>query len=213
MTTRPTHALDLFEDERAGSIYRTAAQMIYEKGFASTSMSEIAEAVELTKPGLYYYVGGKKELLFAIMSFAMDLLDHEVVAKAEAFEDPRGRLRTIVAEHARLLTHEPGAVAILIDEVSGLSETQRREITARKRRYFDLVRDTLDELKAKGEMRAVDTTVAAFSLLGMVMWISRWYTSGGRLGGAEVVRDLAEIALGAVVDPHSQISPPSALKG
>ncbi|MEM8997548.1 MAG: helix-turn-helix domain-containing protein, partial [Acidobacteriota bacterium] len=105
----------LFDDERAGRIYRTAAQMIYEKGFAATSMNEIAEAVELTKPGLYYYVKGKKELLFAIMGFAMDLLDVEVVAPAQEESDPEARLREIIRRHARLLTHEAGAVAILID--------------------------------------------------------------------------------------------------
>ena len=94
----------LFDDDRAGEIYRTAAQMIYEKGFGSTSMNEIAEAVQLTKPGLYYYVKGKKELLFSIMNFAMDRLDEEVVGPAREIADPQERLRWIVRQHARLLT-------------------------------------------------------------------------------------------------------------
>ena len=74
----------LFDGERAGAIYRTAARMIHEQGFDATSMSQIADAVQLTKPGLYYYVKGKKELLFAIMGFAMDFLESEVVRPAEA---------------------------------------------------------------------------------------------------------------------------------
>lgn len=211
MTTRPSHPPTLFQDDRAGNIYRTAAQMIYEKGFDATSMNEIAEAVELTKPGLYYYVKGKKELLFAIMSFAMDQLDRNVVEPAKQIADPRRRLETIVAEHARLLTHEPGAVAILIDEVGGLPDEQRRAITRRKRSYVDLLRGTLDELKGRGELRAIDTTVAAFSLLGMVMWLARWFLSDGRLTSEEVVRDVTTIALGAVLEPRpSQPEQPQA---
>lgn len=197
----------LFNDERAGAIYRTAAQMIYENGFDATSMSQIADAVHLTKPGLYYYVKGKKELLFAIMTFAMDLLEREVIRPAEKIADPAERLRAIVAEHARLLTHEKGTLAILIDEVDGLSEKYRQEIVARKRRYLDFVRSTLEELRQAGRLRDVDTTVAAFSMLGMVMWLARWYSADGRLASSEVVRDVTEIALGGLLcEPEPGIS-------
>lgn len=191
--------LALFDDQRAGNIYRTAARMIYEKGFDATSMSEIAEAVQLTKPGLYYYVKGKKELLFSIMSFAMDLLEEQVVKAASAVDDPEERLRVMVSEHARLLTQDTQAVAILIDEVSALNPLQQEEITKRKRAYFDLLRDTLDTLKEHDKLRAVDTTVAAFSLLGILMWISRWYAGDGRLSREAVVDDITEIAVGAML--------------
>lgn len=195
----PADSLSLFTDERAGAIYRTAARMIYEKGFDATSMNELAAAVDLTKPGLYYYVKGKKELLYAIMSFALDLLDARVVAPATAESDPAARLETIVREHARLLTHEGGAVAILIDEVAGLAPEQREKIVERKRAYFDLIRDTLDALAAAGRLRAVDTTVAAFSLIGMVMWLSRWYAAEGRLSPSRVVADVTAIAVAGVL--------------
>ena len=195
----------VFDDERAGTIYRTAAKMIYEKGFAATSMNEIAEAVDLTKPGLYYYVKGKKELLFAIMNFAMDRLDEEVIGPAREIEDPGERLRIIVREHGRLLTHETGALAILIDEVRGLSEEQKQKITQRKRAYFDLLRETLEDLRQEGRLKSIDTTVAAFSLLGMVMWVSRWYDPGGPLDGDRVVQDLSEFAVaGLVREPSSE---------
>ena len=194
---------NLFNDTRSGVIYRTAAQMIYEKGFDATSMNEIAEALDLTKPGLYYHVKGKKQLLFSIMEFAMDLLDSKVVVPAKSIADPEQRLCAIIRQHARFLTHEAGAVAILIDEEGGLSAEQRREIVRRKRAYFELLRQTLGEIKAEGRLRPMDTTVAAFSLLGMVMWISRWYDPKGRLGSEQVVSDVTEIALGGMVLPAS----------
>ena len=206
-TKKATH---LFDDQRAGAIYRTAAQMIYEKGFDATSMNEIAEAVDLTKPGLYYYVKGKKELLFSIMSFAMDRLDEEVVGPAREIVEPEERLRIIVRQHARLLTREVGVLGILMDEVSGLSIEQKANITARKRAYFDLLRETLDELAADGRLQAVDTTVAAFSILGMVMWLARWYDAEGPLASDEVVRDLTEIAVAGILRRGAEESLPAA---
>ena len=201
-SVEPIKAASLFDDKRSGFIYRTAAQMIYEKGFDAISMNEIAEALDLTKPGLYYHVKGKKQLLYSIMSFAMDLLDTNVVEPAKAIADPDQRLRLIIAQHARLLTHEAGAVAILIDEDAGLSSDQREQIVRRKRAYFELLRDTLEEIKAQGRLRPSDSTVAAFSLLGMVMWISRWYDPQGRLDAEQVVHDVTEIALGGMVSPN-----------
>ena len=189
----------LFEDERAGNIYRTAARMIYENGFDATSMNAIAKAVDLTKPGLYYYVGGKKELLFSIMSFAMDLLEREVITPARGLEDPEERLRAIIRRHARLLARDTGALAILIDEVGGLTEEQRAVIVARKRRYLEFLRGTLDALREAGKLRNIDTTVAAFSLLGMVMWISRWYDADGKLTSDEVANDITHIAVGGML--------------
>ncbi len=200
----PIKTGNLFDDERSGPIYRMAAQMIYEKGFDAISMNEIAKALDLTKPGLYYHVKGKKQLLFSIMDFAMDLLDRQVVGPARAIADPYDRLRLIVTEHARLLTHEAaGAVAILIDEDSGLSSEQRQLIVKRKRAYLDLMRDTLEEIKTDGRLRPEDSTVAAFSLLGMVMWMSRWYDPRGRLDAEQVVQDVTEIALGGMVSPRT----------
>ncbi len=190
---------DLFEDDRAGHIYRIAAKLIHKQGFDATSMSAIADAAELTKAGLYYYVKSKKELLFKITSLAMDLLEKHVVEPARGVKEPLDRLRAIVLQHSYLLTHETGALAILTDEVAGLEPGDRKIIVARKRSDFDLVRSTLEELRSDGRLRAVDTTVAAFSLLGMVMWIARWYSAEGPLSRDRVAEDIAEIALGAVL--------------
>lgn len=200
----------LFEDERAGAIYRTAARMIYERGFDATSMSGIAEALGMTKPGLYYYVKGKKELLYSIMSFAMGQLDEYVIGPAQEIADPKERLQIIVRQHARLLTqqNEAGVLAILMDEVGGLSPEQKERIVARKRVYFDFVRTTLDELAAMDSLQPVDSTVGAFSILGMVMWISRWYQPDGRLSSEEVVSSITRIALGGLLRQGEGITAP-----
>ncbi len=202
---------NLLDDPRAQSIYRTAAQIIYTKGFDATSMNEIADAVQLTKPGLYYYVKGKKELLYTIMTLALNLLEEKVIRVARAIADPEERLRTIIREHARLLTHEAGTLAILIDEVAGLNEVQREEVVRRKRAYFDLLRGTLDQLVAEDRLRPLDTTVTAFSLLGMVMWIARWYKTGGRLESDDVVAQLDLILTGVMLRPEAAAKEPVCL--
>ncbi len=182
-------------NERLAEIYRTAAQIILRKGYDATSVNDIANALGMTKAGLYHYINGKKELLFDIMNFGLWELDVEVAAPARGISDPAKRLRFIVDAHARLVTRGQGAITILVDEVTALTPPQQRKITQSKRKYFDFLRDTLNELKAAGKMQDVDTTAAAFSLLGMINWLSRWFQPGGALNEEQAAEQIVKIAL------------------
>lgn len=162
------------EPNRLSEIYHTAARIIFEKGFDATSMNDIAEAVGITKAGIYHYIDGKKGLLFAINSYGLDLLDIQVITPARAIADPEERLRAIISNHIDLITSGNSHIAILVDEVAGLSPVHRRAIDRRRRAYLDFLRETLEQLKSEGKLKNIDVTVAAFSLFGMILWLSRW---------------------------------------
>jgi AcrR family transcriptional regulator len=191
-------------NERLAEIYRTAAQIILRKGYDATSINDIANALGMTKAGLYHYINGKKELLFDIMNFGLDELDEEVVTPAASIADPSARLRFIVASHARLVTRGQGAITILVDEITALTPAQNRKITRRKREYFDRLRELLNELKAKGNLQDLDTTAATFSLLGMVNWLSRWFRHDGSLTEDQVAEQMVRIALHGLLRAESQ---------
>ena len=194
------------DKDRLSEIYRVAARIICEKGFDATSMNDIAEAVGITKAGIYHHIPGKKDLLFRIMNFGMDSLDEQVISPAREVLDPEQRLRTIISNHVQLITSRStpqgnNPVTIIVDEVAGLTPTHRRKIDQRKRAYVDLVRETLEELRGEGKLPEVDVTTAAFSLLGMILWLSRWYNPGGRLGPEEIAEEITKIALGGLLRP------------
>jgi len=196
-------------EDRLAEIYKIAAQIICEKGFDATSMNDIAEAVGITKAGIYHYIPGKKELLFEIMSYGMDKLEHMVIAPARAIADPEERLRAIIANHCRVITggitpQGYNAVTIVVDEVAALTPAHRRKIVQRKRAYVDLVRNTLKQLKEEGKLKDVDITVGAFSLLGMILWLSRWYRPEGRLQPDQVGEELTKMALGGFLRPSAR---------
>jgi len=170
-----------------------------QKGYEGTSMNDIAEAAGLTKAGIYHYIRGKEELLFEIMTYAMDNLDQRIIAPAQELADPEQRLRAIVEGHTKSLLEGVGAITIVLEEMPALTAAHRRIIKARKRAYFDLIRQTLQELESQGKLRDVDLTTATFSLLGMILWISRWYRRDGKLSAEQVLRDYVEIATNGVL--------------
>lgn len=78
-------------------------------------MGDIAETVDLTKGGLYY-IKGKKALLYAIMNFALDLLEEKVMGAARAEDDPEKRLAALLGGYVQLVLDEPDSMAILVSE-------------------------------------------------------------------------------------------------
>lgn len=186
---------------RRAEICRTAAQLFRDRGFDATSVSDVARALGMTKAGLYHYFESKEALLFEIMTYGLDRVRDEVVVPVRAVRDPEERLYQIVMRHACIATHGRGAVAHLGDEIRALPPAARRQIEERMRLYVELVRGTLVELKVAGRLRDVDPTVATFSLIGMILWLPRWFRQDGRLTQQHVAKEIAKLALGGLLQP------------
>ena len=197
-------AIDPAPDPRRSEMYRTIAQLFRDRGFDATSVSEIARVLGLTKAGLYHHFDSKEALLFEIMMFGLDKVRDEVILPVRAIRDPEERLRQLIARHARITTRGHGAVAHLQDEIRALPPPARKQIEHRMRVYFDLVRDTLEELHAAGRLAPIDRTVATFSLIGMILWLPRWFRQDGRLTQDQVAENIANLALGGLIAPRAR---------
>lgn len=192
------------EPDRLAEIYRAAARIICEKGYDATSMNDIADAVGITKSGLYHHVSGKRNLLFSIMNFGLDSLEEQVITPARDIGDPEQRLRAIIVNHVHLITSRSdpqgnNPVSIVTDEVAGLTPAQRRKTDQRKRAYVELIKGTLQDLKAAGKLADIDLDAASYSLLGMILWLSRWYNPDGRLTPDQVSKEVTKMALGGLL--------------
>lgn len=181
---------------------RTAAQLFRDRGFDATSVSDVARALGLTKAGLYHHFESKEALLFEVMMFGLDKVRDEVLVPVRLIRDPEQRLRQFISRHARIATRGQGAVAHLGDEIRALPPAARREIERRQRVYLDLLRRTLAELKAQRRLQAIDPTVAAFSIIGMILWLPRWFREDGRLSQDEVADEIATMAVEGVLLPN-----------
>ena len=186
---------------RRARMCRTAAQLFRDRGYDATSVSDVARALGMTKAGLYHHFESKEALLFEIMMYGLERVRDEVIVPVRTVRDPEERLRQLIVRHARIATRGQGAIAHLGDEIRALPSSGRRQIERRMRIYFDLIRDTLVELKAARRLRDVDPTVATFGLLGMILWLPRWFRQGGRLDQEAVANEIANFALGGLLAP------------
>jgi AcrR family transcriptional regulator len=198
------------ETDRRKEIIARAAPILMSEGLA-ISMNELARRLHMTKPGLYYHFRDKQELLYAIMQRTMDWTHRMALEVTVSTSDNGERLRRIVREHAmgvaaydahRMAGRErTGARTMLVvDEVNALRPEDRRVITQSKRAYFELVRATVEQLQKERRLRrGLDVTVATFTVLGMAMWLTKWYEPSGRLSAEEVTGQIADMAVAAVL--------------
>ena len=197
-------------DSRRAEICRAAARIFRDQGFDATAMSDIARALRMTKAGLYHYFPSKEAMLFEIMTFGLERMDEEVIAPALVVRDPLARLRQMIVQHARIITRAEGVVAQLFHEQRALPAHMRKVVNDQERRSFHLVRDTLKEIRAAGQLRRdADISVAALSVIGMVQWLPRWFRPDGRLTIDQAARKIADLAFAAVLDPAGQPRRPS----
>ena len=195
---KPTKPRTATED-RSAKIFLTAAEIIYKKGFDATSMNDIAKKVNLTKAGLYYYTKGKVDLLYKIMDFAMECVERDIMEPCQDIADPEHRLQQIIRNHLMVIAETGGAITILIEEVEKLSSTQKRKIIDRNRRYLELVRTALRELKQQGRLRDLDVTVAALNMFATILGVARWWDPKGRLSNRRIADEVTNFVLAGLL--------------
>jgi TetR/AcrR family transcriptional regulator, cholesterol catabolism regulator len=171
-------------------ICRVAARIFYEKGYDGASMQDIAEAVHLTKAGLYHHVESKDRLLYEIMNYGMDILDETVLKKLESITDPREKLRQTIIGHIDLVVRERDLeITVILHENRSLKGLLRRKINARKRDYIHFLEHLISEVQRQtGGPPLISPRLAAFALLGIVNWLYQWYDVGGPIKEEELTQ-------------------------
>ncbi len=185
-TTRGTSASGA---DRFQTILETAARLICEKGYRGASLQDIASACGLTKAGLYHHCQSKEHLLFEIMSYGMDLFEQQVLDPVSSIEDPLARLRACMARNIVLVTETwSKEVTIILHEHATLTGDLQAQINARKKRYVHFLERGFRDAMDAGQIRPVEPKVAAFSFLGQVLWIYKWFRPDGPVS-AERLRE------------------------
>jgi AcrR family transcriptional regulator len=174
--------------QKLREICRIAARVFYEKGYDGASMQDIAEAVGLTKAGLYHHVGSKDRLLFEIMNYGMDILDETVLQKVKDIADPREKLRQTIIGHIDLVVRaRDQEITVILHENRSLTGPLRKKINARKKAYIEYLEGLIAQVQEQaGGKVLLSPHLAAFAVLGMVNWLYQWYRQEGPVKQAEI---------------------------
>lgn len=137
-------------------IIDTAQQIFIEKGFAGTSMSDIAATVGINRPTLHYYFRTKDKMFKAVFgSIVISLMPkiHDIIKLDIPFVD---RMGMVLDEYTELFTKEPYLPKFICGEIQ---RDVNHLLEAAKELQFDaalsLVKDTLLKEMEAGKIKKV----------------------------------------------------------
>ncbi len=165
---------------RRREIALAAGAVFYEKGYADTTISDIAECLEIDRATLYYYFTNKQDIFDDVVR---DVAEADVAFAEQVqsgSEAPLTKLRMIITglmssygEHYPLLyVYVRENLAAVGDDRSVWSEHMKRV----NRRYDTAVTAVVQEGLDDGTIRPLASArVLAFGVIGMVGWTNRWF--------------------------------------
>jgi AcrR family transcriptional regulator len=153
-------------------ILEQAALLFVEHGYHGLSMREIAEAVGVSKAGLYYHFADKEQLFVAVLNRCMDTLEAALAAALPTQASGsigiamaiRGILQAIFAQPPE----QRALMRVASSELGHLSAETRESFGKRYyRQFIGRIEATIRQGIALGELRDIEPHTATWILLGM----------------------------------------------
>ena len=178
------------------TVLEAAAKLFAQRGFGGTNLQDVADALGISRPALYYYFKSKEEILASLVEEVSVFLGHqatELAAKADF--NPSETLRQMVLSHARWLLEHGLEFRVVDRSEHDLPAATRRTHDKAKRALLDDFTRTIQRGIDLGHFRPVDAGVAAFSIIGMCSWTAWWFQPDGRVPLADVAKSIADLAV------------------
>ena len=185
----------LRDDPRA-QILQAAAKLFADKGYAASSLSELAAAMNYSKGAIYNYFGSKQEIYDAIIIFTLTGLYETGAAAVRDTDAPPERLQRFMIAHARFLADNYDSFVTMLVGFSGMANAELKDDALKLRDAHEgLLRAIIAAGIADGSFRAADPAVVGRAVLSLLSWMVRWFKPGGGKTADEVAQDYYDLIL------------------
>ncbi|GAP38717.1 TetR/AcrR family transcriptional regulator [Piscinibacter sakaiensis] len=167
------------------AVLRTAAQLFNEKGYAASTLEEVAERLGVSKPTVYYYVDSKDAILYECVKTGLEMLQQAVREVDAAGGSAYQKLLAAMHAYVDIVTQDFGMCVIRVGE-DPLPPAARQKLRRMKAGLDHEFRELIRQGIAEGSIADCDPKLAAFTLAGALSWIGRWYDPGGALDPAGI---------------------------
>ena len=164
---RPRNSERRSDLEPREEILHHAARLFSAKGLGATRLADIADAVGVKAPAIYYYFANLDAIVSHLLDYVVDESTAFATRSAAAGGTSSERLWALVEHHVRRLAEGPYDLWF----VAGMSDDDRARfpaVTATADRWRDVVTGLFEEGRDHGEFRAIDSRLVLAAVSGLV---------------------------------------------
>ena len=188
------------EASRRRAIEDVASDLFRQRGYAATSVRDIARALSMQGPSLYAHVTSKEDVLWAIVDRAAGRFENAAQLAEERAEarhpgDPAEAIAALVRAHVAVVTSDVGEASVFVHEWRSLGEERRAAVLARRDAYEARYRRRIADGIAIGVFGITDPAIAATVILGAINAVAAWYDPNGRLTAERVADHIVGLTM------------------
>jgi AcrR family transcriptional regulator len=192
--------------DRRRQITAAAITLIQERGYERVSVSDLAEAAELSVGGMYRHIKSKTDLLVMACEGVYGDLRERLVDAAAAEDDPADRLAAAMRLYLDACAENREPILLLYREYRSLPPDARQRFIDREGAIADVFGDLVRAGLRAGRFWACDPRVVAHDivLLGHLPALKGWALDD-RLPAAGLTDQQVELLLRTlVIPPHNR---------
>lgn len=175
------------------NILKRAAAVFARVSYESSTISDLAHAIGVSRGALYHYFPSKEAILCGILDDHLleflGMIDKALQSNRSAVEQLRAVTKAIVEFNAQ----SPDEQVLILNDLNQLAEDDRDRLKGLERQILDRLSDLLIRVDAAGKITAENKRVYTMMYLGIVNYTFAWYDPNGRVspaGYADLATDL-----------------------
>lgn len=184
-------------DGQREMILSHAAQLFAQRGYAGTSMNEVAAACGVSKATLYHYVIDKHDLAVRIAEEHVLRLEALVNDTLQAHADPEQRLHALIRGFGQEYAQAQNAHRVLTEDVRFLQNEDRQRVVGKERAVVEAFAQAVAQLRPDADGAGLSKALAML-LFGMMNWMFTWLRPDGTLDHEAMAPVVADLFLGGL---------------
>ncbi len=176
-------------------IVDAARRLFYEKGYERTTLDDIAERLQVTKPFIYSYYKNKNELLHEIAQQCISECLHAQTRILNSKLPIPEKLARIVEDVAQIIIANQANTIIYLREEMNLDWRVAQKIREQRNDFDHKNMKLLKDGARSGSFNVVDERVTARCIGGILVWCALWYRDLGVLSPSAISRLVSETVM------------------
>jgi AcrR family transcriptional regulator len=130
--------IDQPADSTREGLITVATRLFAERGFAAVGVDDIADAIGIAGPSIYYHFANKQAILASAIEAGNRVLQSEAEQALALGGGPKATLTRLIDSYVRMAASDRSLIRMLLSEMNQLSPTDLGSARREQRRYIDI---------------------------------------------------------------------------